>query len=175
MIEIASPFHMNPNTQMQEFSFAYINAIASAAGYAFIIIPKVDEDSVDIMIQQRGRGDQFPLIDTLNIQVKSTYAYEPKGGFISYPLEIKNYDDLRRESSPPRILVVVHVPKEKKDWLIHAENSMILNYSAYWLSLRGMESTSNKEKIIVKIPLKQRFTTDSLQEMMNGLAEGVKP
>jgi hypothetical protein len=42
---------MNPNTQKEEFSYAYIYAVAAAAGYSFQIGPRpLDAKRVDAII-----------------------------------------------------------------------------------------------------------------------------
>ena len=77
----------------EEFSYAYINAIASAAGYSFQIAPRpLDLVGVDITItgllspgsRRRTRID---------LQVKCTSQKLLDNDFVKFPLEIKNYDE----------------------------------------------------------------------------------
>ena len=77
-------------TQKEEFSYAYISAVASAAGYSFQIAPRpLDLVGVDVTItgiispgsRRRTRLD-------LQLKCTSQDLLEDEG--IRYPLEIKN-------------------------------------------------------------------------------------
>lgn len=161
-------------TRQEQFSIAYLRAIASVAGYS-IEEMHVDMDSLDASIMQRGNEQGFPLIESLRVQLKCTYSHSPKNGHLAFPLSKKNYDDLRRECLNPRILVVVHVPKNLDDWIDHQNQQMLLRHEAYWKNLHGMPATSNKDSITVKLDTKQKLTVGELQRLMNILARGQKP
>ena len=46
---------MDLDMQKEQFSRAYVQAVAACAGFAFSI-PSVDDDSVDMSIHQTGGG-----------------------------------------------------------------------------------------------------------------------
>ena len=79
---------MTPNLQMERLSLAYVRAVAANAAYQ-VMIPEVDDDSVDGVLIARSRGR--PRID---FQAKATTQDVQTGSDIHYPLPIKNYDDL---------------------------------------------------------------------------------
>ena len=171
---MVSVYAIPPTAQQEEFSRAYIAAVASAAGYS-VQRRSVDVDCIDLSIHQRSDGNSVPLIDCLGVQLKCTYAHQPKNGYLHFPLDIVSYDNLRQERLyAPRILVVVHVPRNVGDWLTHAADAMILRHCAYWMSLRGMPAVGNTASYTIRIPTDQRFTVDALQEIMNHLAKGVQ-
>lgn len=163
--------------QQEQFSIAYVRAIASVAGYS-VEKPEVDADSIDLRITQcGGEDDTYPDIEGLGVQLKCTYAHTPneEQGCIKFPLSIKNYNDLRRNNMSPRILVVVHTPKDLAGWLAHSDDSLTLYHSAYWVSLRNHPATQNTNNITIDVPLNQRFTVDGLVRIMDLLATGEKP
>jgi hypothetical protein len=121
---------------------------------------------------QYGQGDNYPLIEGLRIQLKCTYAHEPKANGIHYPLSKKNYDDLRRNCLYPRILIVVYVPRNVNNWLKHSDNFLSLYHSAYWVSLHGQPS---KDTDTVTIRVAQEFTVEELVRIMNLIAQGKRP
>jgi hypothetical protein len=167
-----SVFVMPRTTQQEQFSIAYVHSIASAAGFGVERI-QIDLDSVDVRIVQYGRENEYPIIESLNMQLKCTYTHIPQqDNHIHYPLKIKNYNDLRRRSMEPRILVVVHVPEQANYWLVHLNESLALYHCAYWMCLRGMPETANTETVTVKIPIQNRFTVDELRRIMEMLAQG---
>ncbi|MDD5228878.1 MAG: DUF4365 domain-containing protein [Methylococcales bacterium] len=164
-------FQISKTKQQEQFSIAYIRAIVSAAGYALEEIT-VDEDSIDCSVTQRGNGNTYPEIESLRVQLKCTFAHKPHAGYLNYPLSIKNYNDLRRKCMNPRILVVLHVPKDCDDWIQHNENSITLNHLSYWVSIKGMPETYNEKNVSIKIPTAQQFTIETLKNLMNKLANG---
>lgn len=174
---LAVPDFIMPLTRQQEqFSIAYIHSIASVAGYGVEEI-RVDVDSVDLTITQYGDAETYPLIEGLKVQLKCTYAHIPDTGkgHLSFPISIKNYNDLRRKSLNPRVLVVLHVPRNIDLWLGHSEDSIVLNHCAYWTSLREWPDTDNAENITIDLPLSQRFTVSELKGLMEILAGGGRP
>lgn len=100
---------MLPNEQKQQFSFAYLRAIASAAGYG-VSRPEIDDDSVDLTFAARGVGGAIrsPRLDA---QVKCTAKPLRNDVDPSLSLPCKNYNDLRDPNlQAPRILIVMYVP-----------------------------------------------------------------
>lgn len=162
--------------QQEQFSLAYIRSIASVAGYSIEEI-HVDVDSIDLTITQCGNDEEYPMIEGLRVQLKCTYAHTPnvEKGCIKFPLDVKNYNDLRRKSLNPRVLVVLHTPKDLDSWLKHSDDCLTLYHNAYWLSLRDYPITENKENITIDVPLSQKFTVDELTKLMDLLATGERP
>jgi hypothetical protein len=86
-------------------------------------------------------------------------------------LKRKNYDDLRLvDPIVPRILVVVLVPMSESEWLRQTEHELSLRRCAYWTSLRGMEATTNRGKITIRLPRANVFSVEGLQELMRRAA-----
>ena len=90
---------------MEQLSRAYVAAIAAHAGYV-TATNDLDRDSIDVTIRA---GDLMrPAID---IQLKATGRIPAKAAAFSFPLSIKNYNDLRIRTQTPRILVVLAMPQ----------------------------------------------------------------
>lgn len=158
---------MDPKKQKEQFSNAYVRAVASVAGCS-ATIPEVDEDSIDLILKKKLTPDyeyRFPQID---IQVKCTSQHDViTDKNIIFSLKIKNYDELRQKSLVPRFLVVVVVPELVEDWLYQNEEQMILKKCGYWLSLKGMKEKPNTSTVDVYIPRDQSFTVNQLVDLMN--------
>ncbi|KAB8318317.1 DUF4365 domain-containing protein [Tolypothrix campylonemoides VB511288] len=93
-----------------------------------------------------------------------------------YPLKLKNYNDLRLDDfAIPRILVVVLIPDNLADWLQQSEQELCMRYCGYWVSLLGMLRTQNTTTVTVTIPRTNQFTVATLQSIMQGIGQGVKP
>ncbi len=170
---------MDENEQKQQLSIAYLHAVASAAGYA-CQTPAFDDDSVDRVIVARGWVDEdavhySPRID---VQLKS-FTRPPLARnerFLSYALRQKNYDDLRQEEPMvPRILVVLLLPENARDWISQGAKRLVVRYAAYYLSLCGMpERKDVKYKVSVKIPRKNLLSVRNLCRLVAKASRGMR-
>ena len=158
---------MTPNLQMEQFSIAYIRAVASCAGYRIgDVYP--DLDSMDgILVSDAGRR---PRID---FQLKSTSQNILRDGMLHFPLPINNYDDLRLEEPiTPRILIVVRMPKDIEDWLSQSDEELSMRHCAYWISLRSDPSVPNTSSVTIHIPLTNMFNREQLADLMDKAERG---
>jgi hypothetical protein len=168
---------MDLNQRKEQFSHAYVKAVAAVAGFAWYK-PSVDDDSVDLGLAMRGGGGtvRSPRIE---MQLKCHAAATPTEDEFSFRLDkMKNYDDLRDPAvDVKRILVVVLVPEDLADYLEENEAQLSMRRCGYWLSLRGMPMSNNKPESghTVRIPRSQRFTVESLQSIMYRLGQGGVP
>src|SRR4051812_4894837 len=97
---------MTENNQKEQFSIAYIRALAAVLGLK-VTREEVDDDSVDVTLLRTG--GTAPKLD---IQLKCSGAIQKMELDFPFRLTIKNYDDLRRRTMVPRILVVLEVPTD---------------------------------------------------------------
>lgn len=162
---------MDLSHSKEQFSMAYVKAVASVAGFAVERI-SMDLDSVDVTIWSRNRAGRIHS-PRLDVQLKCTATDVVKGDVIKYPLKRKNYDDLILENVlVPRILVVVLVPEDPREWLDQSEEHMVMRHCGYWISLKGMPPTNNETSVSVEIPRTQVFSVDALKRIMAQIGEG---
>lgn len=169
-----SPALMTIDQQKEQFSLAYVRAVAAAACVA-VTQPPVDDDSVDLIFHQKGTGTVFrsPILEA---QVKCTEAATIHPAHIAYPLKLKNYNELRPTNlMAPRILIVVLVPDLLPDWLNHSEQELAMRRCGYWLSLRGMPAVPNTTSVTVHLPRINQFTVVQFQAMMARIGRGGQP
>ncbi len=151
--------------QKEKFSDAYLQAVAAVAGYG-LAKPNPDTDSVDWVISARGVGDTLRR-PRLEVQLKCTAQNIVRETHLHFPLEIKNYNDLRHPNPlTPCILIVVTVPDNIEEWIAHSEAELSLRRCGYWVSLCGEAEVSNNSKVTVRVPRIQMFTPQALQAMM---------
>jgi hypothetical protein len=108
------------------------------------------------------------------VQVKCTSRDVLDGDNLRYPLEIKNYEELRNDypEDDPLILVVVLVPDKVDDWLHQSETELCLKHCAYWVSLRGQPAIENQTTVTVYLPRQNIFTVNTLKNLMQRIAAG---
>ena len=170
-------YKISDTKRQEQYSLAYIRAIASVAGYSIDDV-SVDEDSIDFTINQRADpesdGEDYPLTEGLRVQLKCTYNHQPNPNTncIHIGISRKNYQDLRREKiTVPRILVVLYTPQVFDESVNHGELSMELSNTAHWLSLRGWASLQKgQQSTTVRVPMHQKFTVSWLRQVMDCLA-----
>jgi Domain of unknown function (DUF4365) len=160
------PWIARPN-QQEQFSDAFLLAIAAAAGCASSR-PVPDNDSIDWTLS--CRLSRRPKLD---IQLKSTIHPKVEAGDIRYRLKMKNYNDLILEDLvAPRILVLVTVPRRVEDWLCLTPDNLLLRYSAYWESLAGAPRMRNNKSCTVIIRERNLLTPAVLRSLMMRINDG---
>lgn len=161
------------NIQKEEFSYAYLYAVISAAGYSFQKSSRpTDVGGIDIIIS--GIETEYSLYPPrLEIQVKSTSTDVVSEELIRYPLKLKNYNELRKSKTlSPRLLIVVLIPENPNSWIQQSEAELCLRHCAYWMLLQGMPETPNTDNITIYIPRQQIFTIDTLKTLMQRIETG---
>ena len=154
-----------------ELSYAYLHAVASRAGIICEYSGRhTDEAGVDAVLRVKGKLAEESVLThfTTDVQLKATMreAVEQNGRF-SYNLRMKNYNDLRSESTiAPQLLVVLFLPDDAALWLSHSDEGLISRKCAYWLSLRGAPDSNNDSLQSVYIPKTNLLSVESLTELM---------
>lgn len=155
-------------TDIEEaLSEAYATAIAARAGYV-VAKRNFDRDGVDLTIEA---GDLLrPKID---LQLKATINLRAMGNLMAFPCPLRNYNLLRFPTQTPRLLVVLHLPKEPEKWLSVNPSRLILRNCAYWMSLRDAPETDVKDNKTVYFPKENRLDVSSLKALMEQSRTGV--
>jgi len=164
-----------------ELSYAYLHAVAAHAGVACNETGRhLDNAGVDAQLTGWApfpNGGYRQEVN-VNVQLKATVK-EPTlvGSSYSYSLDgIQRYEDLRTDAiSLPRILVVLFLPKNREKWISHTEDALSLHNCAYWVSLRGAPSSSNKTAQTVYLPKCQRFDVPGLLSLMGDISRNDVP
>ncbi len=162
---------MDIGKQKEQFSVAYVNAIAAQVGLNNASL-SVDDDSVDLLLKGKGFSGKVRN-PQLELQLKCTSRNLVNGDMIKFPLSLKNYNDLRGEDVLcPRYLVVLMVPDKVEEWAEQIGDELILRNSCYWVSIRNLPETENTTSITVDIPIKQKLTKISLLKLMQFASKG---
>ena len=97
---------MTPERAKEQFSFAYITAVASHARL-LVELRRLDDDGIDgTLISDVGTEPR------IEFQAKSTSEDVERDDHIAYPLKVANYNKLVKPTTVPRILIVVIIPHE---------------------------------------------------------------
>ena len=157
---------MQLNDQKEQFSLAYVHAVAARAGYQ-LEIPSRDRASVDGEI-----SSDEGLFPTIKFQAKSATSDLIQNGFVVYDLDVKNYNDLCVESRETRLLILVSIPADIANWTSLSAEALCLHCTAYWHSLRGQDPSSNTSTVRLRFPPAQLFDPDQLPALMRRVEAG---
>jgi len=164
---------MDINAQKAEFSHAWLYAVATAAKLRYAR-PSLDDDSVDVELTARGLVGNMRS-PKLCVQLKCTGCNRGAPP-LSFPLPIKNYDDMEKtDRQIPIILVVLEVPKSLSWWLRQKQDYLAVRRCAYWASVRGWGAKTNATTVSVPIDHKRQVTPASLQAIMLAIGMGNPP
>lgn len=163
---------VHSSAQKEQFSLAYLHAVASVAGFNLGDF-HVDDDSVDVILKAPGVIAGIRHLH-LNVQLKCTQNLAGDDEYWSFQLKRKNYEDLRCENvHVPAILVVLHVPRDVASWLVPGEDDMTLSRRAYWVSLTGRAPLPpDKQSVVVHVPRQNVFDVAGLHSIAKRLASG---
>jgi hypothetical protein len=155
---------MTAEQQKEQFSIAYVRAIAAAARVNIYRL-EIDEDSIDIGFSVKSVAGR-PQSPKLDAQLKCVTELAGDATVFRYPLKAKNYNELVGDHYNPKILIVVLVPPAPADWIVQGTDQLALRRCGYWVSLRVLAPTANTSTVTVEIPRAQLFSVDSLRSLL---------
>jgi len=159
---------LTDNQVKEQLSIAYVNAVAAICNFG-CEITRLDIDSIDVSITCNGNlaADSIIRSPEIKIQLKATENLVLNAsGHYSFPLSIKNYDDLRANTLAPRLLVVLNLPNSRDGWLSHSINDLIIRNCAFWLNLKGAPNVFNTANITVHLSALNVFSPNALKDLM---------
>lgn len=168
---------LSTNDIEAELSYAYLHAVASRAGIACQSATRGhDLLGIDATLTLvRDFGGSNPLTEiSIHVQLKATTkpAAQTEHGWSYWLDDLREYDRLRapRASSPPRLLVVLFLPRSHDEWLVHSVESLLLRRCAYWVSLVGAEESRNEHGQTIYLPASQELSPDGLLAIFRRLS-----
>lgn len=167
---------MTPQDIECELSYAYLHAVAAAAGVSCQNACRtMDNAGIDAVLHTtRDFGEGAPLTEvSIHLQLKATTAVTSRsGGRISYFLkDLQAYDRMRKTTCmPPKVLGVLFLPSNRQDWLTHGPEELVLKKCGFWTSLAGAPASTNDTGQTVKLPESQVLSPGGLLELFGRVA-----
>ena len=164
---------MNEKLFEEDLSISYLRAVAAQAQVTFELRHR-DENSIDVHLSKQTTtedGNEFYAM--FNVQLKATFSgYTETNTTIHYPLNVKNYNDLRRPASNSIILCLLILPNDCNGWISQTPEELCLKKCMYWLSLKDYPETQNTTLVTVEIPKTNVVTVEALLNMIHDVANG---
>ncbi len=108
----------------------------------------------------------------VDLQLRSTTRAHVSADSVRYDLDVRTYDLLRRLPRVPRILVVLVLPDDERQWLTLSSEELVIRHAAYWYALRGAEPIAATSSIRLTIPRTQLFDVVGLRALMLRISQG---
>lgn len=151
----------------EALSRAYVQAVAASAGYV-VAQMDFDRDGIDVVISAGGA-----MRPSIAFQLKATINLgNPAEGVFRFPLPRRNYDLLHLATQVPRLLVVLDLPRDEREWLSVTAETLVMRRCAYWCSLAGLPESDNKESVTISIPAGNRLDVPGLRALMERSGTG---
>jgi hypothetical protein len=161
---------LDENNRKAELSYAYLHAVAAAAGFSCTYADRhLDNSGVDAEIRVNERLDPHSryVEFTLHVQLKATSLVLPHAdGKVSFPLDVGLYNRLRRTAvNIPRLLVLMTLPPESEQWLHVSPQQLVARHCAHWKCIQGKPESRNSAKVTVHFDVNKVLTPDALREI----------
>jgi hypothetical protein len=160
-----------------ELSYAYLHAVATRAGFICEVTGRhSDNAGIDAVLRvaEHALAEDSTLWDfTVEVQLKATSKCpsEKEGRYAYNDLPVKQYDKLRTtKTSTQRILVVLFLPEDAEQWLMHTKEHLMTRRCAYWVSLRGAPDSGNKRSRTVYLPKTNVLSMEGLDALMRRIS-----
>lgn len=166
-----------PNDIKSELSYAYLHAVAARAGFGCKTGSRHDDNAaIDAIVSvfQRLEPSSFLTDFSIDFQLKATaqpLAARPNGTF-AYALPRHQYDRLRnRDTGSQKLLAVLELPDNEGSWLDVGPEELVCRRCMWWMSLRGAPDAEAQSSVTVYIPVANRLTVGSLNDIACRLAQ----
>ncbi|WP_181728180.1 DUF4365 domain-containing protein [Glutamicibacter soli] len=128
----------------EQLQLGYLRAVVAAAGCVIVGEPTIDEGT-DIMIKHRRREPDNTIRDAfLELQLKATESvFDPSAQYVTAKMRRDRYDEYRSTNlSVPKIVVVMTLPGEQKDWVTASHDALTIRHCSYWVNLAGAKAST---------------------------------
>jgi hypothetical protein len=169
---------MTPEQQREEFSKAYVAAVAARAGCKLGSWSQ-DSGCLDVTVGTAsafGGGLAAPKLD---LQLKASAKHRPVSeGLLGWSLKRPHFDILRRRTQVPHILVALVLPEHEDEWMVQSEHELSIRRCAYWVHLLGEPpiAADTGKSTTIRIPESQVFSPITLLALLerSGRGEGIE-
>lgn len=154
------------NTLQGDFGESWVHTVA--AGSQLLHGPGDTRDleklDVNLILPEELPGTYHPRV---GVQVKTTISGSwQENGDLSYALDVRTYDVLRRTDHPLRRILVVIVVSGVGDKVSLVQDGTLLHGKGLWVSLEGQPPTGNTESVTVLLPSGNTLNEAGLRTML---------
>ena len=158
---------MTVENKKENISISYLEAICASQGIN-MQLNRNDADGIDVLLSKwltQNNGNKYHA--KIDVQLKaSSSGHTEHENYYSYPLKIKNYNDLREPATVKPYLFLLVLPENEIDWVIHSVNELVIKQCMFWLDLSSSPATSNTSSTTVHFPKAHIVSPKALEEIL---------
>lgn len=165
---------MIETSRKEDLSKSYLQALCAVKEIAMEINTH-DDDSIDFILKKMlTLNSGKPFNAAIGVQLKSSSSnYTETGSFYSWPLKIKNYRDLRMDSTIKSYLFLLILPRNEDEWIMQNIESLTIKKCMFWLDLKEMPDSENIETVTLHFPKTNIVTPEFLDNTLYDVAGDV--
>lgn len=162
------------NKDQELFSISVFDSIAHSGG--FRLVHHETDYGIDaevcylVELEEHGKHRYIPSPHKLILQHKSTGAalLNKDDDTIKYPLEVKNYNNMVYFKDNGSCIVLVLSILTNDTWVECCDNHQKFFNNAYWYIIpEDAVATENVCSITIDVPKKNKFNSNTLNELFN--------
>ena len=165
---------MTPEQRQEEIMKAYIQAIAAKCSVAVSDWTQ-DQGCVDCTLGAASSvGGGRLARPKVDLQMKATTQQKrvEHAEYISWPLKISHYDQMRAPSPIPMVLAVLLLPAAVETSVEHTLEHILIRRCAFWVNMVGMPAVPEQDSKTVHLPKENVFSPDALTLMLDKVSRG---
>jgi hypothetical protein len=165
---------MTDNDIEESLSRAYVFAVAGRAG---VLLGGTVKDygcdgtfhEVVVLGGKRMQGGF-----SIDFQLKASKNCTLDNNDVVYDLDAETHRKLifrKQQGGTPIVLIVLVLPSETDDWLVHSEDQLLIKQCCYWCVVDGV-ATANKNTVRIRIPRSQQLTPEAVNDLLARVRAG---
>jgi len=163
---------MTVENKKENISISYLEAVCASQGIN-MQLNRNDADGIDALLSKwltRNNGSKYHA--KIDVQLKaSSNGHTEHGNYYSYPLKVKNYNDLLEPATVKPYLFLLVLPEKENDWISHSVSELVIKQCMFWLDLSGSLATSNTSNITVQFPKTHIVSPTALEELLQAVMQ----
>ena len=163
---------MTPEQRQEELSRAYLHAVAAQCGFALGSWTQ-DQSCIDVTVGAAGVLGGGSLADPkLDLQLKCTANQSLiREDHVALQVVRRQYERLIARSYVPKMLVVLVLPEQEGEWVVHSAEQLMLRRCAYYRVTTGLPGITT-DSTVVHVPLANEFSPTALTTLLGRLSRG---
>lgn len=161
------------NQIKEELSYSYLYPICAYLGASLERKHRLmDSSGIDAIIELPDDGERETL--RLDVQLEGTSTAVMKDGFLLFRIDRRLFERMARPAMVPFLLFVLTLPEDVQNWVQVDDEGIIEHGSMYWCRVEDVRSGAGRGDVLLKIPLSNRVSKDSLRDLLLEQSEGMR-
>ena len=165
---------MTDNDIEESLSKAYVSAVAGRAGV--LLGDTIKDYGCDGTFHEVANlgGKRVKGSFSIDFQLKASKNCRLESENVVYDLDADTHRKLvfrKQQGGTPIVLIVLVLPANANDWLVHSEDQLLIKQCCYWYVVDDV-ATENKTTVRIRIPRSQQLTPEAVNALLARVRAG---